>query len=131
MKWYYFLLLFTTLVLESGCTSDNINDLNKRNNRWAWWVDATSQKGRWIPLSNNPTWENGSFTKFYFDGKIAANGKIKNGKYSDTTFWFDKAGNIYAYKIHSIDSANDFYTIDGPIKVYDTDGKIKMEGNIS
>ena len=128
MKWQSLIILFVFLQLEYGCNSDDINDINKRNNRWAWWEGATSQKGRWIPLSNHPTWQNGSFTKFYFDGKVAAKGKIKNGKYSDTTFWFDRTGNIYAYKIHSIDSTADFYVTDGPIKVFDTDGKIKMEG---
>ena len=130
MKWLSFFLLFILLLFEYGCTSENINDNSKRNTHWAWWIDATSHTGKWIPLSNNPTWKNGSFTKFYYDGLIASKGKIKDGKYTDTTFWFDRTGNIYAYKLHASDTLTDFYLSDGPIKVYDIDGKIKMEGII-
>jgi antitoxin component YwqK of YwqJK toxin-antitoxin module len=130
MKWQFFLLLSTILVFGYSCTSDDINDSSKRNTKWAWWVGATTHKGRWIPLCNKPTWKNGTFTKFYFDGKIASKGTIKDGKYADTTFWFDRTGSVYAYKLNSTDSLTDFYVSDGPIKVYDIDGKIKMEGVI-
>ncbi len=123
-------MLFIILISVSGCNTDNFNDPEKRTDRWAWWIDASSQTGKWIPLSKNPTWKNGTFTKFYYDGKIASKGTIKNGKYADTTFWFDRTGNIYAYKINDRDSAMDYYILDGPIKVFNPDGKLKMEGII-
>ena len=126
----FYLLTMLYSLIAVGCSTDDINNKDKRNTHWAWWVDATTHKGRWIPLGNNPTWKNGTFTKFYFDGKIAAKGKIKDGKYVDTTFCFDRKGDVYVYKLHLIDSVVDFYVVDGPIKVYDIDGKILMEGII-
>ncbi len=112
-----------------GCSPDNINDPRKHNGQWDWWVDSNG-KGKWIPISNHPTWKNGRYIKFYFDGKIGEKGTIKNGNNVDTTFWFDRNGNMYGYKIHLKDSSLDFYFQNGPIKIYGLNGKIRQEGVI-
>ena len=121
--------LLLTLFFLAGCGSDDINDSSKRNDHWGWWVDSTG-KGKWIPLSNHPTWKNGHYVKFYFDGKIGEKGTIKNGKHIDTTFFIDRNGIVNGYKLYVRDSSDTYYVRNGPIKIYSLNGKILMEGNI-
>ena len=122
----FFLLMIATTCIS--CNSDDINDSNKRNNNWDWWVDASTGKGKWIPVSDHPTWKNGTYFSFYYDGKLYGKGKIRDGKHVDTTFWFKQDGKIYGYKIHQGDTSTDYIIADGPIKIFDIEGQIRMEG---
>lgn len=123
------LILIVYISILVGCGPDDINNTRKRNGQWDWWVDSIG-KGKWIPISAHPTWKNGRYIKFFNDGNIGEKGTIKNGEYVDTTFWFDRSGHIYGYKVHLKDSSFDNYVQNGPIKIYSLNGKIRMEGNI-
>lgn len=116
------LILIANMFILAGCGPDNVNDSGKRNGQWDWWLDSTGI-GKWIPVSDHPTWKNGRYIKFYFDGKIGEKGTIKNGKNVDTTFWFDGGGHIYGYKVHKKDSSFDYYDQNGPIKIYGLNGE--------
>jgi antitoxin component YwqK of YwqJK toxin-antitoxin module len=122
--------ILTISLFVVACHNDDINSKEKRNNHWDWWVDASTGKGKWIPLSDHPTWKNGTYTSFYYDGKVFEKGKIKDGKNLDTTYWFDREGKNYGYKLHRADSAIDYFINDGPVKVFGDDGKIRMEGTV-
>jgi len=121
-------LVLILVVIVAGCNTGDTNDKEKRNTHWDWWVDASSGRGTWIPLSDHPTWTNGIYTSFYYDGKVFERGTIREGKHVDTTFWFDREGNVYGYKLHLKDTSIDYFIKDGPIKVFGNDGKIRMEG---
>jgi antitoxin component YwqK of YwqJK toxin-antitoxin module len=124
------LIILLAFLFCSGCGPDDLNNPAKRNGHWDWWVDSTGI-GRWIPVSHQPTWKNGRYIQFYFDGKIGEKGTIKGGNYVDTTFWFDRKGQIYGYKVEKGDSSFEYYTRDGPIKIYRFNGKLRMEGIIT
>src|SRR5436309_2751765 len=96
-----------------SCNRNDINDKSKRNQYWAWWIDAKTGKAGWIPLSNNPTWQNGDYTKFYFNGQIHIKGKIKDGENVDTTYWYDLNGKLSFYSYKEDDSTKFFYIHDG------------------
>jgi len=124
-------ILVTILIfsfIASSCNRNDINDKSKRNQFWVWWVDASTNKGQWIHVGKNQTVKNGKYTKFYYNGLIFDKGKFKDGKESDTTFYFDYAGKIFAYRIK--DSADPYYLSDGYTKVFGMDGKIEGEGFI-
>ena len=46
----HFTIIFIVVMLIS-CGNDNINNRNKRNDKWAWWVDVKNENGKWIPLA--------------------------------------------------------------------------------
>ncbi len=125
MKHY---LIFLPFIFIS-CKSD-VNDKSKRNDKWAWWVDANSNKGTWIPLSDHPTWRNGAYTKFYFNGKVYEKGIIRNGKNVDTIYSYDLNGFLYSYGIVKLDSTTYYYVKDGYIKILRPDSTIYAEGVI-
>lgn len=123
----YFLAIII-LIFFISCDSDNINDKSKRNENWAWWIDAKTIKGQWIPLSENPTWDNGKYTMFYSNGAVYEKGKIENGKNVDTIFSFDKNGKLFAYKIIKDDKVVDYFIKDGWITINRQDGNISTQG---
>jgi len=107
-----------------GCSQNDINDKSKRNQYWAWWIDAKTGKAQWIPLSDHPTWQNGDYTEFYFDGQIHSKGRIKDGKNVDTTYLYDLKGDLYSYSYIEDDSTKFFFIHNGPIKIYNGSGKL-------
>ncbi len=130
MRKSFYLLIVLYSLIAAGCSTDDINNRDKRNTHWAWWVDATTHKGRWIPLSDSPTWKNGTYTKFYYNGQIYEKGTIKNGINVDTTFWFDLNSQIYAYRLVKEDSTPPYYIKNGLLKAFGKDGKILGDGII-
>jgi antitoxin component YwqK of YwqJK toxin-antitoxin module len=123
-----FALILAHAIFAAGCNSSDINDKEKRNDHWDWWVDASSGKGKWISLSDHPTWKNGAYTSFYYDGKVFEKGIIKDGKYVDTSYEYDRSGKLYILRIYLRDSSFNHYLKDGPVKVFGKDGRIRSEG---
>ncbi len=115
------------LILLVSCKNDNINDTNKRNDKWAWWIDEKTGSGEWIALTDNPTWQNGNYTKFYSSGTIYQTGKIKNGLPIDTTFSYDINGNLKAYHIIKSDTTISYFLNNGVNKIYRQDGSLEGE----
>lgn len=101
-----------------SCGNDNINNRNKRNDKWAWWVDVKNENGKWIPLAEKATWQNGRYTKFYSDGTTYETGRIKNGLPTDTTFRYGINGKLSAYDIIKSDTIISYFLDDGLNKIY-------------
>ena len=112
-----------------GCNSSDIDDKDKRNEHWAWWVDAKTGKGKWIPVADEMTLKNGRIILFYFNGNVYEKGKVKDGKYVDTTFKYDYQGKLYGYHLWKNDSI--YYLNDGLIKNFRSDGTKSSEGIVT
>ena len=119
----YFIPLFFVLIAFCSC-SDNINDNNKRNEGWCWWVDASTRKGEWIPINVSGNVENGTYTLFFSNGVMCEVGKLKNKINVDTTFTYDIYGKLIKYKTYFQDSSKIFYTNNGRYVNYYSNCKI-------
>lgn len=121
-----------SLFILIGCNShsDNINDKSKRNANWEWWVDASTGKGEWVPITkDSSTVKNGRYTNFYFNGEKCEEGKLVNGKNADTLFAYDLKGQLDFYEIFRKDTP--IYIIqDGYRKMYYRKGSLLAESNI-
>ena len=74
-------ILFLLLIFIYSCQDADINDTSKRNENWLYWIDETSGRSSWGPVTaNETTLKNGSYIKFYTTGEIYQKGKLKNGK---------------------------------------------------
>lgn len=127
MKVFFFSV--TLIFVFISCKSD-INDKKYRNDKWAWWIDAKTGKGQWIPLSNKPTWQNGKYTKFYTTGEVYEIGKIKNGKHVDTTYFYDLNNKLLDYRLIKSNDTSYYFINDGKVKIYNQDKSLLAEGII-
>lgn len=110
-----------------GCNYDYISNKNRRNDHWAWWIDAETKKGKWIPITNKvPNLNKGEYILFYFNGNLREVGKLEKGQNIDTIFRYNLNGKLIAYKIPS--TRMWYYYQNGPIKLYYPNGKIWEEG---
>lgn len=108
-RFFYFLVL--TLIITS--CSDNIKDTSKRNENWGWWIDSKSGKGMWVPVKGGNTDKSGSYSLFYYNGKLYKTGKLLNGKEVDTTYYYDINGHRQSYTFLIKDSVNSRFFKDG------------------
>jgi antitoxin component YwqK of YwqJK toxin-antitoxin module len=135
------LLIFLSFSLLISCNK-GINDKSKRNENWAWWVDASTGKGKWIPIGDATTVKNGQYTRFYFNGNIFQQGKLIDGKNVDTIYAYNLDGKLCYYKLvkgnascpyiirGKIDTLYDYFITDGYCRVYNPNGNTAEEGVI-
>lgn len=122
------IVLFSVLIFIS-CNS-GINNKSKRNENWAWWIDANTGKGEWIPVEVDNTAQNGRYTTFYFNGQIHKEGKLVDGKDVDTMRIYDTQGKLVAYKFFNSDTSIDYIINDGFYREYESDSMVLGEGII-
>lgn len=122
-----FIFLFF-LILFYSCQNADINNPDKRNEKWAYWIDAKTGEASWIPVTNEMTVKDGKFTLFYAKGTIYEKGKIKNGKHVDTIYCYDINENLVKYKIAKPDTLLQYYIKDGLYTAYFQNGKIFEKG---
>ena len=122
-------ILFIALVFLS--CKDNINDTDKRNENWCWWIDSKTGIGKWIPLADETTVENGIYTTFYYNGSVRDIGRLKNRKDVDTMKSHDLSGKLISYKIFLKDTAVYYYLYNGLYKYYYANGNILSKGIVS
>lgn len=86
-------ILFSLLVFYS-CNSSDIDNLEKRNENWCWFVDKITGKGEWVPIGSETTLPDGDYTLFFCNGNIRQTGKLKDKKDCDTIFMYDMKGRV-------------------------------------
>lgn len=137
-----FLLIIALSFIFIGCKNkSDINDKSKRNPEWAWWVDIQTGKGSWIHAGNTTTVE-GRLTFFYSNGNIYEEAKFVNGKYIDTTYFYDLQGKLSYYRLmnpnstcnfiinNKTDTICDYVFNNGILKVYQANGTLFQEAVI-
>lgn len=107
-----------------------MNDKEKRNEHWVYWIDTKTGEASWIPVGDKTTIEDGSFTSFYNNGNIYQKGKLKNGKRIDTIYDYDLNNNLLEYEIVKPDTLLHYYINNGPYISYLQNGKILEKGNV-
>lgn len=125
---HYLLIAFCFYFLFS-CSRNDINDKSKRNEHWAWWIDANTGNAKWLKITgDSSTLDKGKYILFYFNGNIREIGKLEKKKNIDTIFLYNLEGKLIA---HNILSKKEWYFVnDGYLKQYYPDGKISSEGII-
>lgn len=118
--------LLLILVFIYSCNRADFNDADKRNENWAYWIDA-SGKASWIPITDNSNLENGSYTLFYKNGQIHQKGKLKNGKDVDTVSYYNLKGNLIRYDVLSSDTLN-YYVKNGNYISFFQNGTVYEKG---
>ncbi len=121
------LIILFFMITFFGC-GDSIENSNKRNENWVWWIDDNSHQGKWIPVKDKDGVKNGEYTRFYHNGKIFKKGKLKNGKLIDTVFYFTITGNPLSYSIPVGDSIHHYFIKDGYNIQMNQRGQIIGEG---
>lgn len=111
-----------------GCSSTGIDNPEKRNENWSWFVDEKTGEGNWIPVADSNDVKSGLCTFFYNNGKIFQKGKIVNGKYKDTMCYYDLYGKLIKYFLLKNDTVIEYYINDGPYKGYYQTGEIADNG---
>jgi len=124
------LILFVSILIY-GCQRVDINNAEKRNENWVYWVDASTGEASWIKFSGGQTSvKNGRYTLFYKNGEIYEKGKLKNGKNVDTIFCFNLKGNLIKYKLVLPDTLMHYYIKNGPYIAYFQNGKVFEKGTV-
>jgi antitoxin component YwqK of YwqJK toxin-antitoxin module len=143
MKQIKLILFLISIIIFSSCNRDDINDKNKRNQNWVWWIDAKTGKGQWIPVRDQTTVTDGQYTEFYFNGNPYEHGKLLNGNPIDTIFRYDIQGKLREYDIvnpsptcncnyridNKVDTFCEYIVNDGAFKRYTPAGILSAEGN--
>lgn len=107
----------------------DINDLEKRNENWMYWIDSVTGKASWVKISGNETTiKDGKFTLFYSKGSIYKKGTLKNGKEIDTTFFFNQKEKLIAYSLFKPDTIIPYYVNNGSYILYYQNGEIFEKG---
>lgn len=132
MKNLIHIILFSILLLSCNFNSgseqiDSIDDSEKRNENWVWFVDTETKIGEWIPVGDENPVQNGEYTLFYYNGIIRQKGKIKNGIDCDTIYYFNLEGQVIRKSITLNDSLYSYYT-DGKYKNYTASGILHEVG---
>ncbi|MGZ3776039.1 MAG: toxin-antitoxin system YwqK family antitoxin [Mucilaginibacter sp.] len=126
-------------VIFCSC-KDKFDDKGKRNENWAWWVDAKTGKAGWIPVQEGESSvKNGKYTRFYFNGNVYEKGNLVNGKNVDTIFGFDITGHPQEYWILPNDTDYygeipikiEYFYKNGPIRMFFSNGHLKAYGIVS
>ncbi|MDQ1164876.1 toxin-antitoxin system YwqK family antitoxin [Flavobacterium sp. SORGH_AS_0622] len=124
------LLFFTSiLILIYGCNAD-INDKDKRNENWAYWIDSKTGKASWVPLKDVTTVKDGNYTSFYSSGSIYEKGKLKNGKNIDTIYWYDQNEKLIHLTFIKSNVYTQYYKYNGPYISYFQNGNVFEKGII-
>lgn len=123
-------LVLFLLILIYSCNNADINDTNKRNENWVYWVDSNTGEASWIPVKDQTTVKDGKYTSFYSKGTIYEKGKLKNGKNIDTIYWYDQNEKLIHFALIKSDKFIQYYVNDGPYISYFQDGKVFEKATI-
>jgi antitoxin component YwqK of YwqJK toxin-antitoxin module len=123
------LIIFISILIY-GCNDANINNKDKRNENWIYWIDEKTGEKSWVPVGNETTIKNGKYTSFYNKGTIYKKGKLKNGKEIDTIYFYDLNEKIIQYLIVKPDTLIHYYLKNGPYISHSQNGKIFEKGII-
>ena len=115
-------------VIIYSCGDKGINDSSKRNENYIWFVDKTTGNGTWVPLGDHTTIDNGTYTAFYYDGKIREKGKIVEREFFDSVFYYDINERLIKYSIIKTDTTVNYYINEGPYKAYSPTGELILDG---
>ncbi|HEY1195062.1 toxin-antitoxin system YwqK family antitoxin [Flavobacterium sp.] len=118
------LILLIVSILVYGCNNADINDRDKRNENWVYWIDSKTGKKSWIPVSDQTTVKDGKYTSFYNKGTIYETGKLKNGKNIDTIFWYDLNEKLIHYALCKSGNYIQYYVNNGHYISYFQNGKV-------
>lgn len=125
------ILLISVLILICSCKDADINDFDKRNENWVYWIDDETGESSWVPVTDNETTlKDGRYTSFYTKGSIYKKGKLKNGKDIDTIYFYDLNEKIIQYLIVKPDTLIHYYLKNGPYISYSQNEKIFEKGII-
>lgn len=128
MKNYLFIAT-CFIVFSFSCNQKSINNPEKRNENWVWFVDKDTKVGKWTPINVGNPVQSGQYTKFFPNGNIYEKGTILHAKQVDTSFLFDINEKLIKYKIFLKDSSYDYIVNDGYYEsFYHTTGKILEKG---
>jgi antitoxin component YwqK of YwqJK toxin-antitoxin module len=123
------IMIFVSFLIY-GCQNVDINDKDKRNENWIYWVDSSTGEASWITVSDQTTVKNGRFTSFFKNGKIYEKGKFKNGECIDTIYCYDINENLQKYVLVKPDTLPHYYIREGSYVAYFQSGKILEKGII-
>jgi antitoxin component YwqK of YwqJK toxin-antitoxin module len=122
------LISFTIYACNNNKHAD-INDSEKRNESWIYWIDSATDQASWVKVSGNETTvKDGKFTLFYSKGAIYKKGTLKNGKEIDTTFFFNKNEKVVAYSLFKSDTIIPYYVNNGSYILHFQNGKVWEKG---
>ncbi|UTW63569.1 toxin-antitoxin system YwqK family antitoxin [bacterium SCSIO 12741] len=122
-------VLFVTLCFVR-CDEDSINDPEKRNENWCWFIDMNTGKGSWVPFGDKQTVESGRYVYFYSNGFIRCKGRTENYLDVDTIYHFDLKGNYTHFDVLYGDSTDRHYVEDGPFQSYYSTTEVEYSGTI-
>jgi antitoxin component YwqK of YwqJK toxin-antitoxin module len=123
------ILFFISIIAFIRC-KDDIKNTDKRNENWAWWIDAKTGKGKWVPIVNDTsTCKNGRYTFFYSSGEIYSKGRLVNFKDVDTTYYYKLNGELLCYRLIKKDTIY-YFIKDGFTQVYSQRKNLKAQGII-
>ncbi|KAF2512808.1 toxin-antitoxin system YwqK family antitoxin [Flavobacterium zhairuonense] len=121
-------LLLLLSILIYSCNNADINDANKRNENWVYWVDSKTGEASWIPVKDQTTVKDGKYTSFYSKGTIYEKGKLKNGKNIDTIYWYDQNEKLIHYALVKSGKFIQYYVNEGLYVSYFQNGKVFEKG---
>lgn len=110
------------------CNPTGINDPEKRNENWCWYVDKTTGTGKWIPILDECSLINGDYTLFYSNGVVSENGTIKVNNSIDTIIYYDIYGKFISMDLKVADSIIKQYRPDGKYVTYYSTCELFEEG---
>ncbi|PCI93098.1 MAG: hypothetical protein COB15_16935 [Flavobacteriales bacterium] len=123
------ILIFLVISVLLGCGNDlGINNPEKRNESWCWFVDEKTGTGEWVPIGEGDDNLIGEYNLFFFNGSRRERGSVKNSVIIDTVFIFDLNDKLIKYEIRLKDTIEHYYIHDGSYKSYFEDGSIYEEG---
>ncbi len=126
MKKNLVVIMFLTLLF--GCSKSEINNSEKRNENWCWFVDKENGEGKWVPIGDKTELPDGDYTLFFSNGNIRQAGKLKDKKEFDTIFQYDIHEKLICKYLMLPDSTLKLIRSDGKYKSYFSNCVISGEG---
>ncbi len=124
MKNIHLFILITFLI---SCDKPSVNDKNKRNENWCWFIVEETGEGMWIPVGTDNNLPDGTYFLFYCNGKISQKGKIKDNNDIDTIYYYDLTENLIKTEILLPDSGFKEIWLDGKHTLYYNNCNIESE----
>jgi antitoxin component YwqK of YwqJK toxin-antitoxin module len=118
------IIIFISIIIFFSCNDNDLDDMSRRNENWAFWIDSITGESSWVPVGPETTLKDGRYTLFYTNGKVYEKGKLKDGKNKDTIYCFDLNENIIEYILIKPDTIIHYYLNDGPYNAYFQNCKI-------